>query len=76
MQEIGLAAEALVFCDDAEIEAAELLDFYLWFWPSIIQPLSHSPYATDLYGTNTGLQPVLNIRLSRKNWQNLLSLDI
>ena len=29
MQEIGLAAEALVFCD-AEIEAAELLDFYLW----------------------------------------------
>lgn len=30
MQEIGLAAEALVFCGDAEIEAAELLDFYLW----------------------------------------------
>ena len=29
-QEIGLAAEALVFCGDDEIEAAELLDFYLW----------------------------------------------
>ena len=30
MQEIGLAAEALVFCGDAEIEAAEPLDLYLW----------------------------------------------
>jgi hypothetical protein len=30
MQEIGLAAEALVFCDDAGIEVAGLLDFYLW----------------------------------------------
>ena len=34
MQEIGLAAEALVFCGDVEVEAAELLDFYLWIMGS------------------------------------------